>query len=830
MAQAHYDILTFRAPQPRPIEHDRQYFGSPDCHFPGVDRQYARLGGMMQSIERKAQVINAEIQASENGFDPDYVLVFEVVGNVGGIVRAINNIEGFHFLSDEDWEETLGEEEFYELNSRGERVPVAQRLYAVLSNRHAVSHLMALWNKYRRGEEFNRGETPIRHLFEQLNNVHYWDVDDRINGTQIIEDLRERIASGNAQIPLEIELWFYDNPNKSLRAEETIRAYVEHVGGEVISRCLYREIKYHAMAVKLPAQVAGQIINRGDCEILTDHSVRLLKPLGQAVSAVDPDEQSVGDAEEIPAPLYDNPICALLDGLPVENHALLRNFLIVDDPDGYAANYQVQSRSHGTSMASLIIHGDLNAHGTPISRKLYVRPIMKPRGDNEEGIPDGVLFPDILYRAIEHMRHDPTLNDICVVNLSVCDPSKMFSRTMSAEARMIDWLSTKYHVLFIVSAGNHSDMLEFDGERTEFMSLPQVERDRRVYADHMRQAMHLRLYAPAETVNNLTIGALHADFAGNPQDNYDLIPFGMPALYSAIGPGVNRCIKPDCVMDGGRQLYRGIEAQARFRPTKRQLLGPGHLVASKQNPRAQNYTWGTSNSAALASHFCHELYEILRVIPNANLSRDDMALAIKTMFIHGCSWEELYNRILNVIPNRRYQKRKDVARLIGYGVPDMDKVKWCTDDRAVIFGRGTLHSDRECDFELPLPQCLLAQSVRKRLTVTLAWTTPISVNAEPRKVRMYFKPTNASIIGTRLDSDKNMSVHGTIQHEVYEGDNAMNFQQGDSIKITVERKRDGHNEPVDFMLMVTLEVAEGSGLPIYNEVKASLEVGVPIMA
>ena len=39
-----------------------------------------------------------------------------------------------------------------------------------------------------------------------------------------------------------------------------------------------------------------------------------------------------------------------------------------------------------------------------------------------------------------------------------------------------------------------------------------------------------------------------------------------------------------------------------------------------------------------------------------------------------------------------------------------------------------------------------------------------------------------------------------------------------------------YNEQVDFMLMVTLEVAEGSGLPIYQEVKAGLEVGVPIMA
>ena len=95
---------------------------------------------------------------------------------------------------------------------------------------------------------------------------------------------------------------------------------------------------------------------------------------------------------------------------------------------------------------------------------------------------------------------------------------------------------------------------------------------------------------------------------------------------------------------------------------------------------------------------------------------------------------------------------------------------------------------------------------------------------------MYFAPVNATKIGVRLDSDKNMSVHGTVQHEVFEGDNAMSFQQGDSIIITVGRKRDEFAEPINFMLLVSLEVAEGSGLPIYHEVKTSLEVSVPIMA
>ena len=48
-----------------------------------------------------------------------------------------------------------------------------------------------------------------------------------------------------------------------------------------------------------------------------------------------------------------SPTVALLDGLPIENHETLVGRLVVDDPDGWAADCPTTSRIHGTEMASL---------------------------------------------------------------------------------------------------------------------------------------------------------------------------------------------------------------------------------------------------------------------------------------------------------------------------------------------------------------------------------------------------------------------------------------------------------------------------------------------
>src|SRR6185312_12682276 len=78
------------------------------------------------------------------------------------------------------------------------------------------------------------------------------------------------------------------------------------------------------------------------------------------------------------------PVAALLDGLPIQNHVRLAGRLDVDDPEGLDAVYPVARREHGTEMASLIIHGDLNANESPLPRRLYVRPVMRPNANGDE--------------------------------------------------------------------------------------------------------------------------------------------------------------------------------------------------------------------------------------------------------------------------------------------------------------------------------------------------------------------------------------------------------------------------------------------------------------
>ena len=56
--------------------------------------------------------------------------------------------------------------------------------------------------------------------------------------------------------------------------------------------------------------------------------------------------------------------------MPLTNHAALRGRLVVDDPDNLAEKYHVGEHLHGTAMASLIAHGELDANELPLGSML----------------------------------------------------------------------------------------------------------------------------------------------------------------------------------------------------------------------------------------------------------------------------------------------------------------------------------------------------------------------------------------------------------------------------------------------------------------------------
>lgn len=419
---------------------------------------------------------------------------------------------------------------------------------------------------------------------------------DRLLETGILENWAERKLVGEETVPVEIELWFRSEAKRS-EAERRICELVHRLGGQVTDVRTIPDIAYHALCAHLPIQTAEHIAASGDVDLVKSDDVFLFQPVPQSLvpernEEPDVDARPVRAAGELGAP-----VVALLDGLPLENHAYLEGRLVVDDPDVWSKSYHAAARKHGTAMASLILHGDLGAGEAPLSRKLYVRPIMQPNFSPvtdqwDERPPENMLWVDLVHRAVRRMIEGddgmgPAAPAVRVCNLSIGDRHRPFVRSMSPMARLLDWLAWKYKVLFIVSAGNSrpGDFV-LDGTVQTSMQDVEIATLRQMHA----QQRYLRLLSPAESINALTVGASHDDHAGpwQPRDDERLLVStrGLPSPLSALGRGFRRAVKPDVLMPGGRAVFRkDILRPTHFSQRRSRLLPPGQKVAAPEQHR-----------------------------------------------------------------------------------------------------------------------------------------------------------------------------------------------------------------------------------------------------
>ena len=92
-----------------------------------------------------------------------------------------------------------------------------------------------------------------------------------------------------------------------------------------------------------------------------------------------------------------------------------------------------------------------------------------------------VLEVDLLHRAVKEIFEGNAggpgdAPSIKIISYSVGDPVRQFDHMLSPVAKLIDWLSWQYNVLFILSAGNHVDEIEIDCSQSEFKALSPKER------------------------------------------------------------------------------------------------------------------------------------------------------------------------------------------------------------------------------------------------------------------------------------------------------------------------------------------------------------------
>lgn len=852
-----------RLPEPADIAAPPGHGGGRRPRIPNRERQRARLEPAYRRLRTALDRPNGglELRADPLGIAPERAIVMEIAGSLVDFHKAVSRIPGLDFLLDEDFS-FAPDDDFSAVDKHGEPIPdraVPARRYIAMPTIGALSELLGLYERWQREERLPRGFTPWRDLFDQLRTLRAWGPEDRVDD-DVINAWREDLAIGGIEsIVIEAELWFKPNADARDEAIEVLRADAAELGGELITEATIATIAYHAALLRLPVAGLQRVMAREHVRLVLDDQVMFLRPQAAiSAAAAEPLPPEGRAVERLRVPVAGPPIAALLDGFPVQRHVALEGRLAVEDDDELEPRATVGRRVHGTAMASLIVHGDLNRAEASLNRPLLVRPIMFAGPDDiEEHTDQNRLLIDTVYRAIVRMKDPavpggPTAPNVVLVNLSLGDRRRPFTGPISPWARLLDHLAVTYDVLFLVSAGNILDDIELPdvANLAALEAMPAAER-LRAFATLLRDRQGQRtLLSPSEALNPLTIGAVHADDVapGVPNRNLDPYPDGdMPIISSAVGLGHRRVVKPDLLLPGGRQRLRFRANPPLTLAPMRQAQGFGLRVASPDtSPQAaldrRGLSFGTSPATALATRASHLIFDALMDEEGGSHHHDIdssyYAVMLKALLVHAGRWPDTAATIGDVFGPadwRRSSERADnIARVFGYGVPDVARVLECSPSQATLAGGGTLAAGAGHAYRIPLPECLAAVVEPRRLIVTLAWMSPITTtHQEYRRAQLQLDaPELALRFGVRRTTQTQPSDHaskrGSVLHEIYEGDDAVPFIDDGFINVRVwcSQKPATRNLEASIKYGLALTIEAGEALPVYTQIDNRLRAGV----
>lgn len=798
---------------------------SPKVDVPGGRRQGERLDSRFEALERAfGDQIN--IVASLGASDPELVVVFEALDERVDLTNVAENV-GFEILSEVETESEPDPD--FPRRSKDQSLPVPGCIHAVCLNRSAMDELLRYWAEWKRSQRLPHGYSPLRELFAHLKDVRPWGPLDRVRATDWSEYLAGLLP--DTQHEIEIELWYRLSPALRDRAERDIAAVIAADGGSVLSTARVEEVGFHGIKALVPTGTLTALA-RGEHDavgVVKSTHVMYVRASSQSFLFSEPSSDA---AEPDHPPPTGPPVLCVLDGVPVANHVLLADRLVVHDPDDLAGASSTGQRKHGTAMASVAVWGDLSVPTAPAVRPVLVRPILEPNPatlDGTEELRRDELPPDLMRRVFRELfdgddTAGPIGDSIVVVSLSVGDPGAPFDGVMSAWARTLDWLSSLYGVVVVVSAGNHVHLPVADGAAS-ISALTGPDRAEAVNRAVAEAFPRRSLLAPADAVNAVTVGALNRDAAGDASPGpYRFDPAADLQIVnpvSALGSGHRRSIKPDLVAPGGRTYYRRpLEGDGILVPATSAGLGPGIKVAAADG-HSLVFTSGTSPAAAMVAREAADLVDVLWQIVDEPLPRAAVAAATKALLIHGARVSE------DLLVDDRIG-----AHAHGYGELSRILSRGCAANEATIVCAGTIGANEQRVVAVPLPSGLQQTGV-KRLTATLAWLSPVNWrHRQYRRAALSFaKPTGLTELGKALDVQAEATKRGTVQHAVWEVNRAVPYGRGDEFELTVQcREQAGglNGEPVNFAVAISLWVAPELEVAVYQEVREQLAARVGV--
>ena len=228
-----------------------------------------------------------------------------------------------------------------------------------------------------------------------------------------------------------------------------------------------------------------------------------------------------------------------------------------------------------------------------------------------------------------------------------------------------------------------------------------------------------RIANPAQSLQALTVGSIGYREYEDPDWHSCARVYGHPSAFSRSGLGIWNSIKPEVVEFGGDNLVSRATPYTAGTPECGRDCYP-ELVRTTMYPPGPAYDRddvGTSYATPKVTRIAARLQEVLP---------DESCLLYRGLIVQSARWPD-WTRNASPI------ERGNIARWIGYGVPDIDRATTNTEYRTTLVTSGdrTIKAGDCHVYQVPIPQELR----RPRDDYDILIETTLSYAAEPRRTR-----------------------------------------------------------------------------------------------
>ena len=657
----------------------------------------------MRSNVQHGQKLRSELsQASESilaarrdiGIDTDSLMVLEISSEA---------------LSNEILELLLGRFKLYLV----EETPIARtdksRLVIQFENQAAIDQFnaeRALWESDEDVDTELLTYAKRRDLFRCIEAVRNMTREDRIGPK--LKSFTESISPETGFFIVNVDVWFNNDRSQKLEIERQIQQALGTQGSQLLGDLF-----------EISGLLLGRVkVNEFSLNALLSLDIVCMVELPYEPISQEPFELYSHDFDPIVNDTLDDdaPLAAVLDSGVFTGNPLLRTVVVAEEEFDTTEHSTTDLNGHGTGVAGIVVYGDFHSSIPSRTFTPLVRICNGKIMHDEDGnpfFPEDVRPEKIVKDAITYF-HDTY--GCRIFNLSAGNGESIYQGGRQFPwASMLDDLSRELDIVIVVSAGNVPNPLinEFSS-RDELM---QKSRDQLFDPEH-------RLIDPATSALSVTVGsitrsaepALPRGAMGNPlsagQKDY-------PSVFTRIGKGVNKSIKPDFVDYGGNYSLSQIAGgNNRWSMTDKNLMEP---TLNHTTEKIFKGFCGTSFSAPHVTHMAARLERTLEKQlgqkPSANLIRAMLANSAK------CSVEmETWGMESTDVhyTGRDNPKRERLMRLNGYGkISDQTLVS--TDNSVTLFAEDKLPLRDSHLYKIPVPQQFAKVKVDKSITVSLAY-------------------------------------------------------------------------------------------------------------